>query len=184
MAETIERMRDGELQYKIEKGKILPRPLLPCEKVIFDWAKCVKDRVIITCDIVPVTGPLWNWTERALYIVTVRNKTGYFRLEEVTVHLQSVKAKDGKTIIEHEHGSPDVIMLPPIRPGASANTQNAVASWCNGSPVTPPRGGFTLVNYGGSFPGYDKIIANARITYKAVPYFEEMCQANEILVGT
>lgn len=184
MDKTIEKIRDGVLQYKIEAGKILPRPLTPCEMEIANWAKCIKERVKITCDILPYSGPLWNYDERALYVVTVHNMTGFYRLEEVTVHLQSVKTIDGKTTIDHEHGSPDVVLLPNLRPSASANTQNAVASWCDGSPVTPPRGGFTLVNYGGAFPGYDTVQADARITYKAVPYFEGHCKSDELIVGT
>jgi len=181
---AIEKIRDGELQYKIVAGKIEARPLSPCERDIANWAKCIKERVKITCDILPYYGPMWNYSERALYVVTVNNKTGFFRLEEVTVHLQSVKTRDGKTTIDHEYGSPDVVMLPDLRPSASANTQNPVASWCHGSLVTPPRGGFTLVNYGGVFPGFDTVIADARITYKAVPYFEGHCGAEEVIVGT
>jgi hypothetical protein len=158
---VIEKIRDGELQYKIVAGKIEGiRPLSPCEREIAEWAKCIKERVKISCDILPYYGPMWNYNERALYVVTVQNKTGFFRLEEVTVHLQSVKARDGKTTVGHENGSPDVVMLPDLRPSASANTQNTVASWCHGA-ITTPRGGFTLVNYGGSFAGFDTVVADA-----------------------
>jgi hypothetical protein len=184
-SKVIERIRDGELQYKIVDGKIEGiRPLTPCERDIANWAKCIKEQVKITCHILPYNGPMWNWGERALYVVTVNNKTGFFRLEEVTVHLQSVKTKNGRTTIDHENGTPDVVMLPDLRPSASANTQNPVASWCHGSPIIPPRGGFTLVNYGGEFPQYDTVVADSRITFKAVPYFEKNCEAEMEIVGT
>lgn len=181
----VQRIREGILDYRIADGKIFPRPLTECEQLIKKWGDCVKSGVRILCDIVPTVGPLWNYSERALFIVTVYNKTSYFRLESVTVHLVSVVAQDHKADVMREPCSPDVIQIPDIRPGGHASTQNPVASWCNGAAEVPPRMGFTLLctdTHG--FPGYDLVKASAVVTYRAVPYFEGRCTAEETIVGT
>jgi hypothetical protein len=181
----IEKIREGVLDYRIVRGKIdFVRPLTKCEKLLKEWGSCVKEGVKIMCDIRPMIGPMWNYgTERALFIVTVVNKTGYFRLDEVTVHLLSVKSKQGKATPYKEPCSPEVIELHPIRPGGSANTQNPKRSWCGNSPHTPPKPGFTLIG-GRVFPGMDVVEGRALVTYKATPYFEDYCQAQESIVGT
>ena len=183
VAGDIEKIREGILDYRIEKGKISFRPLTECEKLIHEWGRCVKEGVRIKCDIVPQSGPMWNWHERALFIVTVFNKTGYFRLEDVTVHLLSVRSKEEKASVAREPCSPNVVRLPYIRPGGSASTQNPDASWCNGYAQTPARRGFTLLCYG-IFPGTDTVVASALVTYRAVPYFEGRCASEEPIVGT
>jgi hypothetical protein len=175
--------REGIVDYSIKDGKITPRPLTDCEKLLKQWGNCVKNGVRIRCDIVPQNGPQWNWDERALFIVTVFNKTGYFRLEAVTVHLLSVKSKNGTAQVTRETGSPDVVQLPDIRPGGSASTQNPIACWCGGSVYTPPRPSFTLLCLQ-VFPGNDTVAAEAYVTYRAVPYFEGRCTSEEPIIGT
>ena len=83
VAGEIKKIREGIVDYRIVKGKVIPRRLTECEELIRKWGRCVKEGVRIRCDIVPQAGPLWNWDERALFNVTVTNKTGYFRLEDV-----------------------------------------------------------------------------------------------------
>lgn len=184
VAGKIEKIREGILDYRIVKGKIdYIRPLTECEKLLNEWGKCVKKGVRIRCDIVPQRGPIWNWHERALFIVRVINKTGYFRLEDVTVHLLSVRSKEGKADAVRESCSPNVVRLPNIRPGGSASTQNPVASWCNGFAQRPTRRGFTLLCRR-EFREYDTVVANALVTYRAVPYFEGRCTSEEPIVGT
>jgi len=183
VAGEIEKVREGILDYRIVKGKIIPRELTECEELLRKWGRCVKEGVRIRCDIVPQVGPIWNWNERALFIVTVTNKTGYFRLEDVTVHLLSVGSKEGKAKVAREPCSPNVVRLPYIRPGGSASTQNPVASWCDGNAQTPARRGFTLLCWQ-VFPGTDTVVANALVTYRAVPYFEGRCTSEEPIVGT
>jgi hypothetical protein len=179
----IERVRDGVLDYKLVGGKIVPRPLTPCEQAILGWGKCVREGVKISCEIDP-SGQLWNWDERALFKVTVTNRTRFFKLQEVTVHLISVTATLGKANVAREPCSPNVVQLPDIRPGGSANTQNIVASWCDGNLQSPPRSGFTLLCWG-SFLGTDTVVARALVTFKAVPYFEAWCTSEEeAIVGT
>lgn len=183
LAGKIERVREGILDYRVVDGKIdFVRPLTECEKLLKKWGNCVKEGVKIVCDIRPI-GRMWNYNERALFIVTVFNKTRYFRLDEVTVHLLSVKSKQGKATSYREPCSPEVIELHPIRPGGSSNTQNPKRSWCGNNPHTPPRPGFTLIG-GTVFPGTDVVVARALITYKAIPYFEDYCGAEETIFGT
>ena len=180
----IEKFRDGILEYTIEKGGIpTPRRPTQCEIDIAKWGRCVKEGVRITCDIIPQVGTLWNYEERAICKVTVTNRTNFFRLEMVTAHLVSVRALNAQANVAREPCSPNVIQLPDIRPGASANTQNPVASWCDGNPQVPPRGGFTLLCWN-AFAGYDKVAANVVVTYRAVPYFEGRASAEEPIIGT
>ena len=190
VAGEIKKTREGIVDYHIVKGKIIPRELTECEKLLKKWGGCVEEGVRIRCDIVPQRGPIWNHDERALFIVTVTNKTGYFRLEDVTVHLLSVRSKEGKANVDREHCSPNVVRLPYIRPGGSASTQNPVASWCDGYRQTPARRGFTLLckprppNWTTSFLGTDHVVASALVTYRAVPYFEGRCTSVEPIIGT
>jgi hypothetical protein len=184
MIGDIEKYREGVLDYRVVKGKIdFVRELTECEKLLKKWGECIKEGVKIICDIRPTTGPMWNHYERALFIVSVVNKTGYFRLDETTVHLLSVTSKDGKAHPYREPCSPNVIELPEIRPGASASTQSPSKSWCDGTLYSWPKPGFTLIG-GPAFPGNDVISAQALVTYKAIPYFEERCFTEEIIVGT
>jgi hypothetical protein len=183
VAANTERIREGTLDYRIVDGVLLPRPLTPCEELLSKWGECVKGGVKIISDIRPCVGPMWNWDERALYIVSVYNKTGYFRLEMVTVHLIKVEAANGKAPVMREPCSPNVIQIPDIRPGGHASTQSPVASWCDGNAQSPPRMGFTLL-CAHVFPTTDTVKASAVVTYRAVPYFEGKCTADEIIVGT
>jgi len=183
MVGKIEKIREGILDYSIVEGKLKFRPLTECEELLKKWGSCIKEGVRIRCDIVPQTGPMWNWDERALFIVTVANKTGYFRLEAVTVHLLSVTSKEGKAKVAREPCSPNVIQLPDIRPGGSASTQNPVASWCDGADRHAAPG-FTLLCWPPAFPGTDTVVASALVTYRAVPYFEGRCTSEEPIVGT
>ena len=179
----IQKVREDIVDYRIKDGSPIFRPLTECEQMLKKWGSCLREGVRIRGDIVPQSGPQWNWNERALFIVTIANKTGYFRLESVTVHLLSVKSKGGKAQAMREPCSPDVIQLPDIRPGASGSTQYPVASWCGGSPSVPPRPGFTLLCLH-VFPGNDTVEAEAYVTYRAVPYFEGRCTSEEPIIGT
>lgn len=183
VAGNTEKIREGTLDYKIVNGVLLPRPLTPCEELLGKWGECVKGGVKIVSDIRPCVGPLWNWDERALYVVIVYNKTWYFRLEMVTVHLVRVEAANGHAPVMREPCSPNVIQIPDIRPGGHASTQTPVASWCDGSSQSPPRQGFTLLCTS-AFNGTDTVKASAVVTYRAVPYFEGKCTADEVVIGT
>ena len=177
------RIREGIEDFRVTKGKIIPRLLTECEKRLKEWGNCIKEGVRIRCDIVPQIPVMWNWNERALFIVTVTNKTGYFQLEEVTVHLTSVSSKDGRAKVMREPCSPSVIRLPNIRPGGCASTQSPDASWCDGSPQTPARRGFTVLCTE-VFQGTDTVVARALVTFRAVPYFEGSCASEEPIIGT
>jgi len=181
------KVREGIEDYKIVEGKAVFRPLTDCERKMAEWAKCLKEGVVIMGDIRPHRPPQWNYEERANFIVTVVNRTGYFILEDVVVHLLSVGSRDGKAKVARETCSPNVIRLHDIRPGGSANTQGPEASWCDGSPQSPPKKGFTLLctnPYPEGFPGTDTVVASALVTYRATPYFEGRVTCEEPIVGT
>ena len=146
---TIEKVLEGELLYKVEKGTFTFPVLTECQKKLLALRDCLRERVKVTCIISPESGQYWNWYEGAYLIVRVSNWTGAFLLKDIEIRPVSLIPLEGRASVNFEDPSTKTIDL--LKPGWVRSVS------------------FPLV-CGVEFTGDDRVKAAVRIKYKAVPY--------------